>query len=84
MLKIICIQCLNDSYKNVSRTSSPLGKIVIFLYTGIIIQVLDFDNWHPLNKVSTTLDGYIKILQILFHNHYLLRKINKTRPITVK
>ena len=22
----------------------------IFLYTGKIIQVLDFDNWHPLNR----------------------------------
>ena len=40
---------MNDSYKNVSRISSLLGKIVIFLYTGKIIQVLDFNNWHPLN-----------------------------------
>ena len=49
--KINCIRCLNDSYKNVSRISSLLGKIVIFLYTGKIIQVLDFNNWHPLNEV---------------------------------
>ena len=49
--KIICIRCLNDSYKNVSRISSPLGKIVIFLYTGKIIQVLDFNNWHPLKFI---------------------------------
>ena len=41
---------LNDSYKNASRISSLLGKIVIFLYTGKIIQVLVFDNWHPLNS----------------------------------
>ena len=32
--KIICIRCLNDSYNNVSRISSLLGKNVIFLYTG--------------------------------------------------
>ena len=43
---------MNDSYKNVSRISSLLGKIVIFLYTGKIIQVLDFNNWHPLNKIK--------------------------------
>ena len=41
--KIICIRCLNDPYKNVSRISSLLiCKIVI-------IQLLDFDKWHPLN-----------------------------------
>ena len=32
----------------VPRTSSVLGKIVIFLCTGKNIQVLVFDNWHPL------------------------------------
>ena len=32
--KRICIRCLNDSYKNVSRMPSLLRKIVIFLYTG--------------------------------------------------
>ena len=42
---------MNDSYKNVSKISSFLGKIVIFLYTGKIIQVLDFNNWHPLNNI---------------------------------
>ena len=34
LTKIFCIQCLNDSYKNIPRISSLLGKIVIFLYTG--------------------------------------------------
>ena len=56
--KIICIRCLNDSYmcKNVSRIFSLLGEIVIFLYTVKIIQVLDFDNWHPFKQMySVTL-----------------------------
>ena len=43
-----CFGCLNDSYKNLSTISSFLAKIVFFLHTGKIIQVFDFDNWHPL------------------------------------
>ena len=37
-----------------SRISSCLGKNVIFLHTGKIIQVhvVDFDNWHPLNFLA--------------------------------
>ena len=46
--KVICIGCLNDSYKNGSRISRLHGKIVFFLYTGKNMQVLDFNNWHPL------------------------------------
>ena len=49
-IKLSVFNVLNDSYKNVPRISSLLGKIVIFLYTGKIIQVLDFNNWHPLKS----------------------------------
>ena len=29
-----------------------LEKLSFFLYTGKIIQVLDFNNWHPLNHID--------------------------------
>ena len=50
------MQCLNGSYKNVSRTSCILGQVVISLYADKIIQVLDFDNLHTF-KNRTELDN---------------------------
>ena len=73
---------MNDSYKNVSRISSLLGKIVIFLYTGKIIQVLDFNNWHPLIDIFVGLTIVSLTFEIFFvkHGHISM----KYRPMIIQ
>ena len=39
------------AFYKVSRISSFLGKIAIFLYTCKIILVVDFGNWHILKPL---------------------------------